>query len=85
MGICPVCKTPDGVRPCEGNLRHPDTFYCEKHKHVTVWVGRRADAVPGMAEAMARIREADERFWADLGEFLTDEAIAELRARNAEI
>lgn len=36
-----------------------------------------------MAEVMTRVRAAHERFWADLGEFLTDEAITELREAEA--
>lgn len=42
-GVCPVCKRSDGVQRCEGNLRDLNTFYCEHHDHVTVWVGRRND------------------------------------------
>jgi hypothetical protein len=45
LGVCPTCKRSDGVRRCEGDLRNPDTFYCENHGHVAVWVGRRS-AIP---------------------------------------
>lgn len=41
MGVCPVCKVSDAVRQCQGDLRRPDTFYCENHDHVTVWIGKR--------------------------------------------